>query len=111
MKEGLLYLHRINDLPLTAIVSSTFLPTMTPSNMASEVKAGPLSPSSKDQNALSEGLMQIFKPAVEELDDKVLSVRYSNNSSNVMCGRWLFSPVPAANQIKSISSNVVVFTR
>ncbi|XP_068727940.1 SNARE-associated protein Snapin-like [Montipora capricornis] len=45
--------------------------------MASEVKAGPVSPSSEDQNALSEGLMQIFKPAVEELDDKVLSVRQS----------------------------------
>lgn len=36
-----------------------------------------LSASSEDQNALSEGLMQIFKPAVEELDDKVFSVRQS----------------------------------
>lgn len=31
----------------------------------------------ENQNALAEGIMQIFKPAVEELDDKVLSVRYS----------------------------------
>ncbi|KAK2567011.1 SNARE-associated protein Snapin [Acropora cervicornis] len=31
----------------------------------------------ENQNALAEGIMQIFKPAVEELDDKVLSVRQS----------------------------------
>jgi len=30
-----------------------------------------------NQNALADGLMQIFKPAVEELDDKVVSVRQS----------------------------------
>jgi len=28
------------------------------------------------QGALAEGLMQIFRPAVEELDNKVISVRY-----------------------------------
>ncbi|XP_029195618.1 SNARE-associated protein Snapin-like [Acropora millepora] len=31
----------------------------------------------ENQNALAEGIMQIFKPAVEELDDKVLNVRQS----------------------------------
>ncbi|XP_073243373.1 SNARE-associated protein Snapin-like [Porites lutea] len=30
-----------------------------------------------NQGVMSEGLMQIFKPAVQELDDKVLSVRES----------------------------------
>lgn len=29
-----------------------------------------------NQGALAEGLMQIFRPAVEELDSKVISVRY-----------------------------------
>ena len=29
-----------------------------------------------NQGALAEGLMQIFRPAVEELDNKVISVRY-----------------------------------
>lgn len=29
-----------------------------------------------NQGVMSDGLMQIFKPAVQELDDKVLSVRY-----------------------------------
>jgi len=35
-----------------------------------------------NQNALADGLMQIFKPAVEELDDKVVSVRYLLYSAN-----------------------------
>ena len=30
----------------------------------------------ESQSAFADGLMQIFKPAVEELDDKVVSVRY-----------------------------------
>lgn len=29
-----------------------------------------------NQGALADGLMQIFRPAVEELDNKVISVRY-----------------------------------
>ena len=29
-----------------------------------------------NQSVMSDGLMQIFKPAVQELDEKVLSVRY-----------------------------------
>ena len=29
-----------------------------------------------NQGALTDGLMKIFRPAVEELDDKVISVRY-----------------------------------
>lgn len=35
-----------------------------------------------NQNALADGLMQIFKPAVEELDEKVVSVRYLLYSAN-----------------------------
>lgn len=38
----------------------------------------------ENQNALAEGIMQIFKPAVEELDDKVLSVRYSWVKLNIV---------------------------
>ena len=41
-------------------------------------------PGEDNQGALADGLMQIFKPAVEELDDKVISVRYSIQY-------WLFS--------------------
>lgn len=56
--------------------------------MAAEVKVmrdGQENPTAvENQNALAEGIMQIFKPAVEELDDKVLSVRYSNNLWNVL---------------------------
>ena len=29
-----------------------------------------------NQSGMSDGLMRIFKPAVQELDEKVLSVRY-----------------------------------
>ena len=29
-----------------------------------------------NQGALADGLMKIFRPAVEELDNKVISVRY-----------------------------------
>ena len=29
-----------------------------------------------NESVLSDGLMQIFKPAVQELDEKLLSVRY-----------------------------------
>lgn len=29
-----------------------------------------------NQGALADGLMQVFRPAVEELDNKVISVRY-----------------------------------
>lgn len=29
-----------------------------------------------NQGALADGLMQIFRPAVEELDNRVISVRY-----------------------------------
>lgn len=49
--------------------------------MAAEVrtdvkeKEGNLS-SGENQSALADGLMQIFKPAVEELDEKVESLRY-----------------------------------
>ena len=39
-------------------------------------KDGKLSGAESDQDALANGLMQIFRPAVEELDDKVISVRY-----------------------------------
>lgn len=48
--------------------------------MAAEIRTDVTegNPSSEsDQGALADGLMQIFKPAVEELDDKVVSVRYS----------------------------------
>lgn len=38
-------------------------------------KEGNLS-SGENQSALADGLMQIFKPAVEELDEKVESLRY-----------------------------------
>lgn len=31
-----------------------------------------------NQSALTDGLMQIFQPAVEELDNKVISVRYND---------------------------------
>jgi len=59
------------------------------SKMAAEVgmdlKEKERNPSNEaNQSALADGLMQIFKPAVEELDDKVVSVRYSLYSAN--CG-------------------------
>ena len=60
---------------------SSPLGTQKSSKMAAEIrtdvkeKEGNLS-SGENQSALADGLMQIFKPAVEELDEKVVSVRY-----------------------------------
>ena len=51
--------------------------------MGMDLKEKERNPSNEaNQNALADGLMQIFKPAVEELDDKVVSVRYLLYSAN-----------------------------
>ena len=42
-----------------------------------------------NESVMSDGLMQIFKPAVQELDEKVLSVRYD----------WFFSLIWASYKI------------
>lgn len=41
-----------------------------------EVVSGEEKITEDNQSVMSDGLMQIFKPAVQELDEKVLSVRY-----------------------------------
>lgn len=43
---------------------------------AKEMKTSTERPAESNQDALADGIMQIFRPAVEDLDNKVLSVRY-----------------------------------
>ena len=47
--------------------------------MANAEKDGKITAES-NQGALTDGLMKIFRPAVEELDNKVISVRYHDTA-------------------------------